>query len=227
MYERFTDRARKVIQLANEEVRRLNHEYIGSEHILLGLIEEDTGVAANVLKNLAIDVRKISREIEQICSVLDGFQTTAKLLPTPRLKKIIENSIEEAHNCNHTYVGTEHILLGVLRDQDGVAAQVLINLGLKLEDVRVEVLNLLGHNAEQYEANRPNATSTITSEDLSHLLPEIANSVNALAVQIEHLTRAKEMAVAAADFDKAAYLRDQVDRLRKVRQQMICSAPPS
>ncbi len=148
MYERFTDRARKVMQLANQEAQRFNHEYIGTEHILLGLVKEGSGVAANVLKNLDVDLRKIRLEVERIVQHgQGGDQVVMGRLPhTPRAKKVIEYSIEEARNLNHSYVGTEHLLLGLLREQEGVAAQVLMNLGLKLEDVREEVLNLLGHN---------------------------------------------------------------------------------
>src|SRR5271168_4383617 len=146
MYERFTDRARKVMQLANQEAQRFNHEYIGTEHILLGLVKEGSGVAANVLKNLEVDLRKIRLEVEKIVQSGPDMVTMGKLPQTPRAKKVIEYSIEEARNLNHNYVGTEHLLLGLLREQEGVAAQVLMNLGLKLEDVREEVLNLLGHN---------------------------------------------------------------------------------
>ena len=152
MYERFTDRARKVMQLANQEAQRFNHEYIGTEHILLGLVKEGTGVAANVLKNLDIDLRKIRLEVEKIVQAGPDMVTMGKLPQTPRAKKVIEYSIEEARQLNHNYVGTEHLLLGLLREQEGVAAQVLMNLGLKLEDVREEVLNLLGHNMESSES---------------------------------------------------------------------------
>ncbi|WP_439620902.1 ATP-dependent Clp protease ATP-binding subunit [Gemmata sp.] len=148
MYERFTDRARKVMQLANQEAQRFNHEYIGTEHILLGLVKEGSGVAANVLKNLDIDLRKIRLEVEKIVQHGPGGEQVVmgRLPHTPRAKKVIDYSVEEARNLNHNYVGTEHLLLGLLREQEGVAAQVLMNLGLKLEDVREEVLNLLGHN---------------------------------------------------------------------------------
>jgi ATP-dependent Clp protease ATP-binding subunit ClpC len=153
MYERFTDRARKVMQLANQEAQRFNHEYIGTEHILLGLVKEGSGVAANVLKNLDIDLRKIRLEVEKIVQSGPDMVTMGKLPQTPRAKKVIEYSIEEARNLNHNYVGTEHLLLGLLREQEGVAAQVLMNLGLKLEDVREEVLNLLGHNMATEESS--------------------------------------------------------------------------
>jgi len=153
MYERFTDRARKVMQLANQEAQRFNHEYIGTEHILLGLVKEGSGVAANVLKNLEVDLRKIRLEVEKLVQSGPEMVTVGKLPQTPRAKKVIEYSMEEARNLNHSYVGTEHILLGLLREQEGVAAQVLMNLGLKLEDVREEVLNLLGHGLEGAEVS--------------------------------------------------------------------------
>ena len=151
MYERFTDRARKVMQLANQEAQRFNHEYIGTEHVLLGLIKEGSGVAANVLKNLDVDLRKIRLEVEKLVQSGPDMVTMGKLPQTPRAKKVIEYSMEEARNLGHNYVGTEHILLGLLREQEGVAAQVLMNLGLKLEEVREEVLNLLGHGIEGSE----------------------------------------------------------------------------
>ena len=152
MYERFTDRARKVMQLANQEAQRFNHEYIGTEHILLGLVKEGSGVAANVLKNLNVNLRSIRLEVEKLVQSGPEMVTMGKLPQTPRAKKVIEYAMEEARNLNHNYVGTEHILLGLLREHEGVAAQVLMNLGLKLEDVREEVLNLLGHGLEGSEA---------------------------------------------------------------------------
>ncbi|HIE99724.1 MAG: ATP-dependent Clp protease ATP-binding subunit [Fuerstiella sp.] len=155
MYERFTDRARKVMQLANQEAQRFNHEYIGTEHILLGLVKEGSGVAANVLKNLDIDLRKIRIEVEKIVQTGPDMVTMGKLPQTPRAKKVIEYAMEEARNLNHNYVGTEHLLLGLLREQEGVAAQVLMNLGMKLDDVRDEVLNLLGHGLESAEGGPP------------------------------------------------------------------------
>lgn len=171
MYERFTDRARKVMQLANQEAQRFNHEYIGTEHILLGLVKEGSGVAANVLKNLEIDLRKIRLEVEKIVQHgPGGDQVVMGRLPhTPRAKKVIEYSIEEARNLNHNYVGTEHLLLGLLREQEGVAAQVLMNLGLKLEDVREEVLNLLGHNmpANEGESRESGSSERTTGRNRS------------------------------------------------------------
>jgi len=144
MFERFTDRARKVMALANQEAQRFNHEYIGTEHILLGLVKEGSGVGANVLKNLEVDLRKVRLEVEKIVKSGPDMVTMGKLPQTPRAKKVIEYAIEEARALNHNYVGTEHLLLGLLRENEGVAAQVMMSLGLKLEEVREEVLNLLG-----------------------------------------------------------------------------------
>jgi len=137
-YERFTDRARKVLQLANQEVQRFNHEYIGTEHILLGLVKEDTSVAANVLKTFDIDLRKIRLEVEKIIQA----GPIDKLPQTPSAKRVLEYSIEEARSLNHNYVGTAHLLLGLLREQEGVAAQVFANLGVAVEDVREAILLL-------------------------------------------------------------------------------------
>ncbi len=153
MFERFTDRARKVMALANQEAQRFNHEYIGTEHILLGLVKEGSGVGANVLKNLGVDLRKVRLEVEKLVKSGPEMVTMGKLPQTPRAKRVIEYAIEEARNLNHNYVGTEHLLLGLLREQDGVAAQVLMNLGLKLEDVREEVLNLLGAGVDPEESS--------------------------------------------------------------------------
>ena len=156
MYERFTDRARKVMQFANQEAQRFQHEYIGTEHMLLGLIKEGSGVAANVLKNLDIDLRKVRLEVEKIVQTGPGIdQVPMDRLPhTPRAKKVIEYAVEEARGLSHNYVGTEHLLLGLLREEEGVAAQVLMNLGLKLSDVREEVMNLLGHNMPEVHEGR-------------------------------------------------------------------------
>ena len=119
MYERFTDRARKVMQLANQEAQRFNHEYVGTEHVLLGLVKEGSGVAANVLKNLDVDLRKIRVEVEKIVQSGPGHGHDGETAPDPRAKKVIEYAIEEARNLNHNYVGTEHLLLGLLREQEG------------------------------------------------------------------------------------------------------------
>ncbi len=144
MFERFTDRSRKIMALANQEAQRFNSEHIGTEHILLGLLKEGSGRGANALKNFGIDLRQVRLEVEKL--VKSGYEmvTMGKLPQTPRAKKVLEYSVEEARNLNHNYVGTEHVLLGLVREQDGVAAQVLMNLGVNLDNIRAEVLSMLG-----------------------------------------------------------------------------------
>jgi ATP-dependent Clp protease ATP-binding subunit ClpC len=152
MFDRFTDRARKVMGLARQEAQRFNHDYIGTEHILLGLVQEGSGVAASVLKNLDIDLKKIRHEVEKLVNSGTTMVTMGQLPFTPRAKKVLELSLEEASNLGHTYIGTEHLLLGLIRENEGIAAQVLRNLKVKLEDVRDEVLELLGADPAEPDA---------------------------------------------------------------------------
>jgi ATP-dependent Clp protease ATP-binding subunit ClpC len=151
MFDRFTDRAKKVMNLARQEAQRFNHEYLGTEHILLGLVQEGSGVAANVLKNMGIDLAKIRSEVEKIVKTGPSMVTMGQLPFTPRAKKVLELSMEEASNLGHNYIGTEHLLLGLIKENEGIAAQVLINLGVKLEDVREEVLEFLGADTTEEE----------------------------------------------------------------------------
>src|SRR5690349_5762186 len=151
MFDRFTDRAKKVMNLARQEAQRFNHEYLGTEHILLGLVQEGSGVAANVLKNMAIDLNKIRAEVEKIVKTGPSMVTMGQLPFTPRAKKVLELSMEEASNLGHNYIGTEHLLLGLIKENEGIAAQVLLNLGVKLEDVREEVLEFLGADSGEEE----------------------------------------------------------------------------
>jgi ATP-dependent Clp protease ATP-binding subunit ClpC len=144
MFDRFTDRAKKVMNLARQEAQRFNHEYLGTEHVLLGLVQEGSGVAANVLKNMGVDLARIRAEIEKLVKSGPSMVTMGQLPFTPRAKKVLELSMEEAHNLGHNYIGTEHLLLGLIKENEGIAAKVLTNLGVKLEDVREEVLEFLG-----------------------------------------------------------------------------------
>jgi ATP-dependent Clp protease ATP-binding subunit ClpC len=155
MFDRFTDRAKKVMNLARQEAQRFNHEYLGTEHILLGLVQEGSGVAANVLKNMGIDLSKIRTEVEKIVKTGPSMVTMGQLPFTPRAKKVLELSMEEAGNLGHNYIGTEHLLLGLIKENEGIAAQVLINLGVKLEDVREEVLDFLGADTADEEEEEP------------------------------------------------------------------------
>jgi len=142
MFERFTDRARRVVVLAQEESRMLNHNYIGTEHILLGLIREGEGVAAKALESLGIPLETVRYEVEEIIG--QGQSAPTGHIPfTPRAKKVLELSLREALQLGHNYIGTEHILLGLVREGEGVAAQVLQKLGADLERVRQQVIQQL------------------------------------------------------------------------------------
>ena len=162
MFERFTERARKVMSLARQEAQRLNHEYIGTEHILLGLVQEGSGVAANVLKNMDVELKKIRMEVEKMVKSGSNIVQMGQLPFTPRAKKVLELALEEANNLGHNYIGTEHLLLGLLRENESVAAQVLINLELKLEDLREEVLEFLG--AEYHGTSSEKSTGSTKSK---------------------------------------------------------------
>ena len=142
MFERFTDRARRVVVLAQEEARLLNHSYIGTEHILLGLIHEGEGVAAKALESLGISLEAVRNQVEEIIG--QGGSSPSGHIPfTPRAKKVLELSLREALQLGHNYIGTEHILLGLIREGEGVAAQVLVKLGADLSRVRQQVIQLL------------------------------------------------------------------------------------
>ena len=142
MFERFTDRARRVIVLAQEEARLLNHNYIGTEHILLGLIHEGEGVAAKALESLGISLDAVRQQVEEIIG--RGQEAPSGHIPfTPRAKKVLELSLRESLQLGHNYIGTEHLLLGLIREGDGVAAQVLVRLGADLYRVRHQVIQLI------------------------------------------------------------------------------------
>ncbi|MBB6120902.1 ATP-dependent Clp protease ATP-binding subunit [Nocardiopsis algeriensis] len=152
MFERFTDRARRVVVLAQEEARMLNHNYIGTEHILLGLIHEGEGVAAKALESLGISLEAVRQQVEEIIG--QGQQAPSGHIPfTPRAKKVLELSLREALQLGHNYIGTEHILLGLIREGEGVAAQVLVKLGADLNRVRQQVIQLLhGYQGKETQA---------------------------------------------------------------------------
>ena len=140
MYERFTDRARMVMALANQEAQRLDHDYIGTEHILLGLVKEGSGVGVQVLKNLGVDLEELPAEVKKMLKPGQEIDTSEKMLQILQSKEAIEMAIEEAKMLKLNYVGTEHILLGLLRMKECAAAQLLMNKGINIEDVRNVVL---------------------------------------------------------------------------------------
>jgi len=228
MYTQFTDRARKVMQLANQEAQHLKHVYVGTEHILLGLVAEEAGVAFKVLQGLGIDQQKVRREIERI--VLCGPEPAWKgqLPMTPRAKKVIEYSIDEARNLKHHYVGTEHLLLGLVREIEGVASQVLMNLGLTLQGVRQEVVRNLGHWQCEEEKGRSldfASPSVDPTSEIQHLPKPAREIVKEFERQIDVIEADKKEAVATQNFDKAAALHDLADKLKKLRADFIRQWP--
>src|SRR6266849_3156955 len=138
MHDKFTERVRKVMYLAREEAARLQHDYIGTEHLLLGVIREGEGIAATVLNNLGLDLDRIRQEVENMVSASGGTMTIGEIPFTPRAKRVLELAVEEARSLGHNYVGTEHLLLGLIREGEGVAAKVLLELGLDLTQLARE-----------------------------------------------------------------------------------------
>jgi ATP-dependent Clp protease ATP-binding subunit ClpC len=175
MFERFTDRARRVVVLAQEEARMLNHNYIGTEHILLGLIHEGEGVAAKALESLGISLEAVRQQVEEIIG--QGQQAPSGHIPfTPRAKKVLELSLREALQLGHNYIGTEHILLGLIREGDGVAAQVLVKLGADLNRVRQQVIQLL-HGYQGKEPASASSGSTESAPSTSLVLDQFGRNL--------------------------------------------------
>src|SRR5580698_8244570 len=176
MFERFTDRARRVVVLAQEEARMLNHNYIGTEHILLGLIHEGEGVAAKALESLGISLEGVRQQVEEIIG--QGQQAPSGHIPfTPRAKKVLELSLREALQLGHNYIGTEHILLGLIREGEGVAAQVLVKLGADLNRVRQQVIQLLNG----YQSKEPAGTASESAPSTSLVLDQFGRNLTQAA----------------------------------------------
>jgi ATP-dependent Clp protease ATP-binding subunit ClpA len=202
MFERFTDRARRVVVLAQEEARLLNHNYIGTEHILLGLIHEGEGVAATSLESLGISLEAVRAQVEEIIG--QGQSAPTGHIPfTPRAKKVLELSLREALGLGHNYIGTEHILLGLVREGEGVAAQVLVKLGADLTRVRHQVVQVLGGYAGGEDVGARMRLVRMTVPD----------DLREVEEQLAQVRREKEAAIQAQDFEKAATLRDQEEQL--------------
>ena len=226
MFERFTDRARRVVVLAQEEARMLHHNHIGTEHILLGLIHEGEGVAAKALESLGISLEAVRQQVEEL--VGQGHEAPAGHIPfTPRAKKVLELSLREALQLGHNYIGTEHILLGLIREGDGVAAQVLVKLGAELDRTREQVIELL-HGQQPEKGHGPRRTGKerrLLGDVLSRV--EMMGSrltaverrlgtgpdVTELDQQIREARRDKQTAVEAEDYESAVRLRDAERRL--------------
>jgi len=178
MFERFTERARRVVVLAQEEARMLNHDYVGTEHILLGLLHEGEGVAAGALESLGIRLDATRAAVEGIIG--RGQEAPSRHIPfTPRAKKVLELSLREALQLGHDYIGTEHILLGLIREGDGVAAQVLTNAGVDLNRARQRVIGLL-HGGREEDVPPSSASAAPTADDLVSRLASVAARLEAI-----------------------------------------------
>jgi ClpA/ClpB-like protein/UvrB/UvrC motif-containing protein len=242
MFERFTDRARRVIVLAQEEARMLSHNYIGTEHILLGLLHEGEGVAAKALESLGISLDAVRQQVEEIIG--QGQQAPSGHIPfTPRAKKVLELTRREADQLGHNYIGTEHILLGLIREGDGVAAQVLVTLGADLNRVRRQVIQLLhGHPAEEPVSARSAALNLRVSPAVQTRLQAVEQRLAAieqrvgtgpdtsdLDEQIAQVCRQKESATDAQDYEQAAALRNREKELlasKAARQEQWAAGHP-
>ena len=247
MFERFTDRARRVMVLAQEEARLLNHNHIGTEHLLLGLVHEGEGVAAQALESLGVSLTAVRQQVEEIIG--RGQQASSGRIPfTPRAKKVLELSRREALAMGHNYVGTEHILLGLLREGDGVAAQVLVRMGADLNGVRQQVILILSGRQDKDEpkGGRAARRADKAARRQHGPLPEILGRVESIDSQLSAIgqrvgagpdvsdldqriaqaRRDKEAAAGAEDYEGAAALRDQERQLlagKTARQQAWAS----
>jgi ATP-dependent Clp protease ATP-binding subunit ClpC len=202
VFERFTDRARRVIVYAQEEARLLSHDYVGTEHLLLGLVHDGQGVAAKALESLGIRLEAVRVQVEAIIG--RGQRAPSGHVPfTPRAKKVLELSLREAKQLGHNYIGTEHLLLGLIREGEGVAAQVLLTLSGDLSRVRQQVLQLLsGYAGGVQAAARTRLVRMAVPEDLREA-----------EEQLSQVRREKEAAIEAEELDRAGALRDHERQL--------------
>jgi ATP-dependent Clp protease ATP-binding subunit ClpA len=237
MFERFTDRARRVVVLAQEEARMLNHNYIGTEHILVGLLREDGGVAGGGLESLGISVDAVRQQVKEMIGT--GGQAPSGHVPfTPRAKKVLELSLRESLQLGHDYIGPEHIMLGLIREGDGVAAQVLVILGADLNRLRQQVLQRLHGFQGGDEPGSPGAVprsgllSRIDAieQRLSILERRVGTRLDLrdLDREIAQVRRDKEAAIEAQDFENTEALGDRERQLaddRTARQREWAALP--
>ncbi len=239
MFERFTDRARRIMVLAQEEARMLNHDYVGTEHILLALVHERNGIAARALKPLGITEGAVRQQVSEIVGRGEPGNRSGHVPFAPQAKKVLELSLREAMQLGHNYIGTEHILLGLVREGDGPAAQVLVRLGSAPEKVRQQVIALVHEyeGTQEPEPGRAARCSRPGSGGQPDLLPQLLHRLDAvesrlsalehrvgtgpdvtdLTGQISQVRREKEGAIDAQDFERAAALRDQERQLLSER----------
>jgi ATP-dependent Clp protease ATP-binding subunit ClpC len=205
VFERFTERARQVVVLAQDEARVLKHNYIGTEHLLLGLLREEEGLAARALESMDITIEEVRKQVRRIVGEGDEPLATGQIPFTPRAKKVLELSLREAMALGHNYIGTEHILLGVVRENEGVAARILLDFDADAEKVRNEVFRMLGGPGKR-AATSPRGP--------------------VLDTEITRLRAAKDEAIERGQFDRAAELRDRERKLSSVRARQPVGLPP-
>jgi ATP-dependent Clp protease ATP-binding subunit ClpC len=201
LFERFTDRARRVTVLAQEEARMLNHNYIGTEHVLLGLIHEGDGVACKALESLGLSLTGIRDQVNEIIGLGQQATPSGHIPFTPRAKKVLELSLREALQMGHNYIGTEHILLGLIREGEGVGCQVLVRLGADLVTVRQQVIQILSGYSGQQRHDEPRFGDT------AHTRSRTAQEAEMME-QIREVRRLKEKLIDNQDFQGAADARD-------------------
>ncbi|MCA9722134.1 MAG: NDP-hexose 4-ketoreductase, partial [Gemmatimonadetes bacterium] len=209
----FTDRVRKVLQMAREEAARLHHEYVGTEHILLGLIREGEGVAAAVLTNLGVDLDDVQQKIEETVKKGKAAAATGPELPyTSRAKKVLELAMMEARELNHSYVGTEHLLLGLLREEKGIAAQVLTDAGITLEQARAETLRLLGSDVNPAQPGAAPAASPAGPQSVAPSKGEKKSKTPAL----DHFCRDLTVLAAEGALDPTIGRAKEIERVMEI-----------
>ena len=203
-FDKFTERARKVLSLAQEEAQRFQHNYIGTEHLLLGLVREGEGVAAKVLSNLGVELNRVRESVEFIIGHGDRI-VLGEMGLTPRAKKVIELAVDEARRLNHHYIGTEHLLLGLVREGEGIAAGVLESMGVNLEKVRTQTIQVLSQSgiSQRMEGTHVELTVQLMTTQLNKALDALAS-----------VLREKEQAVQQKEYERAAELHDREIKLR-------------
>jgi ATP-dependent Clp protease ATP-binding subunit ClpC len=205
VFERFTERARQVVVLAQDEARHLKHNYIGTEHLLLGLLREEEGLAARVLEGLDITLEEVRNQVSRVVGQGDEPLVTGQIPFTPRAKKVLELSLREAMALGHNYIGTEHVLLGVVRENEGVAARILLDFDADAEKIRNEVFRMLGGRGTRQP---PGPRGPVLDTELTRL------------------RAAKDEAIETGQFERAAQLRDRERKLSSGRAREPEGLPP-
>jgi len=211
VFERFTERARQVVVFAQDEARQLRHNYIGTEHLLLGLLREEEGLAARLLGSLGVTREDVREQVGAIIGT--GDKVSSGQIPfTPRAKKVLELSLREAVSLGHRYIGTEHILLGIVSENEGVAAQILLDLGWDADKIRDEVIRM---------RSGPNHRRAFSTEDPETFEPQSPPLAPDVAAELARLSAEKEDALQMKDFERAGALLDRERRLIRAAGDLI------